>query len=201
MSQPQPVAFPERENRRRYERSTVSLRGRLFVPAEESEQDCKVVDLSAGNARVICEDVPPPLTYVILYVDGFGRFPAVTTRYSDGAIGMRFDMTESKRERLTAKIRAYLNAGVKGATSLRRYKRVPGPAEGAIRRENGEEFACCIREFSLQGAFLETSQRPPLDEVISIGGHRGRVIRHEPKGVAVQFVTMHERASGQAGKD
>src|ERR1700759_2691941 len=76
MSQPKPVAFPVRENRRKHERSAVKLDGHLFVPAEESEQPCQIVDLSAGGARVICEDVPPCATYVILYFDGFGRFPA-----------------------------------------------------------------------------------------------------------------------------
>lgn len=197
MSQPKPVAFPARENRRKYERAIVSLDGHLFVPAEESEQSCQIVDLSAGGARVICEDVPPPATYVILYVDGFGRFPAVTTRYSDGAIGMRFDMTEHKRHKLTAQIKAYLKAGITGVTNLRRYKRVPTPAEGTFVRENGEEIACSIRDFSLQGAFLETSYRPPLGEVITVGPHQGRVIRHEPKGVAIQFVTCRGR-TGEA---
>jgi PilZ domain len=197
MSQPKPVAFPAKENRRKYERAIVALDGHLFVPTEESEQTCQVVDLSAGGARVICEDVPPPTTYVILYVEGFGRFPAVTTRYSDGAIGMRFDMTEHKRHKLTAQIKAYLKAGITGVTSLRRYKRVPTPAEGTFVRENGEEIACSIRDFSLQGAFLETSYRPPLNEVITVGPHQGRVIRHEPKGVAIQFVTRRGR-TGEA---
>src|ERR1700744_3513459 len=101
MSRSQAVAFPVQENRRQHERSAVSLDGQLFVPADESEQPCQVVDLSAGGARVVCDDVPPCATYVILYVNGFGRSPAVTTRYSDGAIGMRFDMTEHKRRKMT----------------------------------------------------------------------------------------------------
>jgi hypothetical protein len=193
MSQPQPVAFPVRENRREHERSQVELDGQLFVPAEESEQPCRIVDLSAGGARVVCEDVPPCTTYVILYVDGFGRFPAVTTRYSDGAIGMRFDMTEHKRKKLTQQIKAYLTAGIVGVTNLRRYKRVNVPTEASFVREDGQEVACAIRDFSLQGVFVETSVRPPVDEVISIGHHKGRVMRHEKNGIAVQFVTQPGR--------
>ncbi|HEY2009004.1 MAG TPA: PilZ domain-containing protein [Rhizomicrobium sp.] len=194
MSRPQPVAFPVTENRRKHERSAVSLDGRLFVPAEESEQPCQVVDLSAGGARVICEDVPPCTTYVILYVNGFGRFPAITTRYSDGAIGMRFDMTEHKRARLTRQIKAYLEAGIVGVTNLRRYKRALVPAQGTFLREDGQEVACMIRDFSLQGLFVETNIRPPLGEMISIGHHKGRVVRHERNGVAIQFVTQRGRA-------
>ncbi len=199
MSQPKPVAFPVRENRREHERSEVSLDGQLFVPAEESEQTCQVVDLSAGGARVVCEDVPPPTTYVILHVNGFGRFPAVTTRYHDGAIGLRFDMTEHKRARLTTQIKAFLQAGIVGVTNLRRYKRVPVPAEGTFVRANGDEVACAIRDFSLQGAFIETKFRPPVGEVIALGHHQGRVVRHDRDGIAVQFLTTRGRSSEDEG--
>jgi hypothetical protein len=189
MSQAQPVPFPVTENRRKYESSAVSLDGRLFVPAENGEQSCQVVDLSAGSARVICEDVPPPSTYVILYVDGFGRFPAVTTCYHDGAIAMRFDLSEKRREKLTAQIGIYLKAGIAGVTSLRRHTRTPTPAEITFRRESGEEIACNIRDLSLRGAFLETDCQPPLGEVIVVGPYRGGVIRHEAQGFAIQFIT------------
>jgi hypothetical protein len=199
MSQPQPAAFPAKENRREHERSAVLLDGHLFVPAEESEQPCQVVDLSAGGARVVCEDVPPCTTYVILYVDGFGRFPAVTTRFSDGAIGMRFDMTEHKRQRLTSQIKAYLQAGIVGVTNMRRFKRVPVPTESTFVRESGQEVVCAIRDFSLQGVFVQTNVRPPLGEMISIGHHRGSVVRHERDGIAVQFVVTRARAP--AGTD
>jgi hypothetical protein len=195
MSQAQPVAFPVTGNRRKYERSAVSLDGRLFVPAENSEQACQVVDLSAGSAQVICEDVPPPSTYVILYVDGFGRFPAVTMRYHDGAIAMRFDLSEKRREKLTAQIRIYLKAGTGGVTSLRRHRRMPAPAEGTFRRESGEEIACSIRDLSLRGAFLETECRPPLGEVIVVGPYTGGVIRHEAKGFAIQFIATPDGAA------
>ena len=194
MSQPNPVAFPVQDNRREHERSAVSLDGQLFIPAEESEQTCQVIDLSAGGARVVCEDVPPPTTYVILYVNGFGRFPAVTTRYHDGAIGLRFDMTEHKRARLTTQIKAFLKAGIVGVTNLRRYKRVPVPAEGTFVRANGDQVACAIRDFSLQGAFIDTTCRPPLGEVIALGHHQGRVVRHAQEGIAIQFLTTRGRA-------
>lgn len=199
MSQPQPVAFPVKENRRQHERSAVALDGQLFVPAEESEQSCQVVDLSAGGARVVCEDVPPPATYVILYVNGFGRFPAVTTRYSDGAIGMRFDMTEHKRQRLTSQIKAYLSAGIVGVTNLRRYKRVPVPAQGSFLREDGTEVACAIQDFSLQGAFIKTHVRPPLGETVALGHHQGKVVRHDENGIAIQFLTQRGRKSRDEG--
>ena len=199
MGEPQSVASAATENRRRYERSAVSLDGRLFVPAENSDQPCRVLDLSAGSARVACEDVPPPATFVILYVEGFGRFPAVATRYHDGAIALRFDLSDARREKLTAQIKAYLNSGNAGAHSARRYRRVATLAEGSLRRASGEEAACSIRDLSLKGAFLVTQCRPPLGEVISIGPYKGGVIRHEHDGIAIQFIAT--RANVRAARD
>lgn len=193
MSRPQPIALPMRE-KRRHERWTVSLEGRLFVPAEESEQPCEIVDLSAGGACVVCEEVPPCATYVILYVNGFGRFPAVTTRYSDGAIGMRFDMTEHKRQRLTQQIKAYLEGGLAAVTGLRRYTDAQEPTQSVLVREDGQEAACTIRDFSLLGLFVETRARPLLGEVVSIGHHKGRVMSHEENGFAIQFLTGADRS-------
>ena len=188
MAEPQSAALAATVNRRKYQRSAVSLDGRLFMPAENSDQPCRILDLSAGSARVACKDVPPPSTFVMLYVEGFGRFPAVATRYHDGAIALRFDLSDARREKLTAQIRTYLEAGIAGATAPRRHKRVTAPAAGRFRRPSGEEAACSIRDLSLKGAFLETECRPPLGEVISVGPYRGGVIRHEPKGIAIQFI-------------
>lgn len=201
MPQPRSVTFPARESRRKYERSAVSLNGHLFMPAEESQQPCQIVDLSPGSARVTCEDVPPVATYVILYIDGFGRFPAVTTRYSDGAIGMRFNLTASRRDKLTAQIKAYVTDGITGVTALRRVRRAPAPATGAFERAGGEEIACTIRDFTLDGAFLETECRPPLGEAISLGPYQGSVVRHEESGIAIQFAAARGGEAVKAGEN
>ena len=109
---------------------------------------------------------------------------------------MRFDMTEHKREKLTAQIKAYLQAGIVGVTNLRRYRRVPVPAEGTFMRANGDEIVCSIRDFSLQGAFLETqpAARRWVKMITALGHHRGRVVRHEDTGIAIQFDSRARRA-------
>ena len=109
-------------------------------------------------------------------------------------------MTETKRERLTVQIAAFLQAGIVGVTNLRRYKRVPVPAEGTFLCATGQEIHCNIRDFSLQGVFLETASRPPLGEMISLGHHRGRVVRHEPTGIAIRFDTARGRATDRGSE-
>ena len=54
----------------------VDFKGRLFVPGEERESACSIVDMSPSGAQVVCEAAPPPNTPVVVYIDGFGRFEA-----------------------------------------------------------------------------------------------------------------------------
>jgi hypothetical protein len=55
------------DDQRENERVTVTLAGKLFVPAEEATLDCTVVNLSVGGAGLYCPEPPPwtPLSYFI----------------------------------------------------------------------------------------------------------------------------------------
>ena len=61
-------------DQRQYERVSTGLLGKLFVPAEDRTIDCRVLNLSAGGASVKCDEPPYLHAFVVLYVDGFGRF-------------------------------------------------------------------------------------------------------------------------------
>ena len=81
---------PEPVEQREFERARAELAGKMFVPAEEATIDCQVVDLSAGGAGILCDDMPPLNAYVVLYVDGFGRFEAVVARVEGEVLALRF---------------------------------------------------------------------------------------------------------------
>jgi hypothetical protein len=103
------------ENRRAYTRTALSLPGQIYLPAEETAVRCTVTDVSGGGVRLICEDVPPVSTFVILTIEGFGRFNAVTTRFTAGALGLKFVCAETRRAKLLRQIDAFLEKGVSGA--------------------------------------------------------------------------------------
>ena len=62
--------------RRAQARTALALPGLLYVPSQESGEACTVVDVSASGAGVTCENVPPQSSFVILHIEGFGRFEA-----------------------------------------------------------------------------------------------------------------------------
>ena len=63
---------------------SAQLEGKLFVPAEERTIDCTISNLSVGGAGVRCAELSPIGAFVVLYVDGFGRFDSVITHSADG---------------------------------------------------------------------------------------------------------------------
>ncbi|HVV66051.1 MAG TPA: PilZ domain-containing protein [Rhizomicrobium sp.] len=175
-------------DKREHARVRIALRGKLFIPAEDATVDCEAVDLSAGGAGVRCKDAPPLSTFVVFYVEGFGRYEAVTTRFVNGVVGLKFLAGEAKRKRLVEKLNRFVEAGLVGVTRLRAHERVPNAKALSFVRPSGEETACEVIDISLQGLSLRTAGRPPVNELIRIGQTYGRVVRHHAEGVAVEFI-------------
>jgi PilZ domain-containing protein len=175
---------------RAFERTRTALEGKIFVPAEEATVDCRVVDLSAGGAGILCDDMPPLSTYVVLYVDGFGRFEAVVARVEGAVLALRFVCGEAKRARLVEKLKRYVETGSADATTLRRHRRVSMTPIPHFTRAGGERVDCEVIDISLAGASLKARTRPPIGEMILIGRMPARVVRHHETGVGIAFTTV-----------
>jgi hypothetical protein len=191
--------------RRHYLRARVEIAGRFFLPSDNREAPCKVVDLSPGGALVMSDVVPAADMQIVLYIDDFGRFEGSVTRpnelagddhaTSHGSFGVHFHCSPMKRDRLTEQLTLYLNRGVVDEASL---VRRPGKSAGVSRftRANGEIVNCEVLDLSLSGVSLKTDARPPLGEIVLIGQTAGRVARHYESGIAIEFVAHHDKPHG-----
>lgn len=176
------------DDQRENERVTVTLAGKLFVPAEEVTLDCMVVNLSVGGAGIYCPEPPPLDAFIVLYVAGFGRFEGVTTRFVKGELGLKFLCKEAKRKRLEQDLANFVNGGMLGVTRLRRYPRAAAANQiSYFTGRDGKSVACELLDVSLQGALLKTTARPAIGEVVQLGQTRGWVVRHHDDGVGIQF--------------
>jgi hypothetical protein len=173
--------------RRGNERVSAQLEGKLFVPAEERTMDCTIVNLSVSGAGIQCEEPPPLDAFVVLYVDGFGRFDGVTTRYSEGELGLKFVCKEAKRKRLEQDLEVFVREGMSGVTHLHRDRRAAGEPINVFICPDGSRASCTLMDISLQTATLKTLARPSIGEVILLGQTRAWVVRHHQQGIDVQF--------------
>lgn len=182
------VVAQARAERRRFLRVRVDLPGRMYIPAEEREERCKIIDMSPGGAQVSCDCVPPAETPIILYIDGFGRFEGTVLRPVGDGFGVHFQCTALKRERVAEQLTLLMNKGSIDEASLRRHERAPTRGLARFTRANGDIVACEVLDLSLSGVSLKTEVRPPVGEVVLIGQMAGKVVRYHENGIAIEFV-------------
>ena len=182
-------------DKRKYERIKLFLPGHLFNPLNEQSIDCKVLNLSAGGAALQCDTEFPAGLTLVLYIENFGRFEGKSILHGNRQLALEFAIGESKRGRLAEMIKSFAVDGVAGITQLRKHARIPSLISGSITRQNGEHVCCDVLDISLDGVSLRTKTRPPIGEVVCLGRTRGRVVRHHPDGIAVQYVREVEKAA------
>jgi hypothetical protein len=177
--------------RRHYLRVRIDAPGRLFIPANGTEARCQIIELSPGDARVVCEAVPPADSQIILYADGFGRFEGCVARLEEGGFSLKLQCSPLKREKIAEQLTVHLNRGILDDTVVRRHDRAPTRGIARFTRANGDTIHCEVVDLSLSGVALKTDIRPPLGEMVLIGQTAGRVVRHLDGGIALEFVGMH----------
>jgi hypothetical protein len=177
------------KDRRSSERVCAQLQGKLFVPAEERTLDCIVMNLSVSGAGIQCEEPPPLDAFVVLYMDGFGRFDGVTVRYVKGELGLKFLLKDAKRQRLEQDLEVFVREGMSGVAHLHRDRRTATSTRiNSFICPDGSKASCSIADISLQSATLKTLARPAIGEAIQLGGTTAWVIAHHEQGIDVQFL-------------
>lgn len=181
--------------RRHFVRVRLDLAGRFFLPSDNREAECKIVDLSPGGAQIASEIVPDDDAPIILYVDGFGRLEGSVARPTEGGgFSVNFHCSAAKRDKIAEQLTLYMNRDVVDESTVRRHDRAPNKGLASFTRANGEIVSCEVLDLSLSGVSLKTLARPPIGETVLIGHSAGRVVRHHENGVAIEFVgSQHEK--------
>jgi hypothetical protein len=192
----EPVVDKARAERRRFRRVQVNLGGRLFVPANNQESKCTVVDMSPGGASLECELSLEADTPVVVYIDGFGRFEGEIVKRPIGGFGVKFNCTQMKRERVAEQLTLFMNKSLVTESDLRRHDRTPAKGFSRFTRADGEIVKCEVLDLSVSGVSVRTDIRPPIGEFVLIGQLAGRIARHHENGIGIEFVGLNatERA-------
>jgi len=194
----QPVATKAGAERRRFRRVQVDLPGRLFIPADNHEARCTVLDLSPGGAAIACETVPESGTNVILYIDNFGRFEGTVARRDGAGFGVAFVCTPSKRERIAEQLILFLNKTLVDDSVLRRHERTNQKGFAKFTRADGQIVQCEVMDISVGGVSLKTGVKPPIGEFVLIAQIAGRIARHHTDGIGIEFVGQEKTSEPAA---
>jgi len=177
---------------RGHERIQTVLDGTLFVRGTSTTLECFVVDISATGVRVRCRTPLRTGTPVIVFIEGLGRFEAVTSHRAKDSLGIKFTCSEAKRQRLVEKFNGMVEDGQLQSARKRMHQRVPSVSSLRLLCQDGQALECDVLDISLQGLSLKTKGRPPLGEIVKVGHTYGRVVRHHENGIAIFFATVAE---------
>ena len=182
------MASTVKPEKRAYERISLSLKGQLFDPDDESQTDCELINLSGGGAALKIECELAAGKHMVLYIEGFGRYEGTTVLNDNGTPVLYFTIGEIKRKRLTEMLHQFVSRGLPEVPDLSHYASPPVFSGDEIVMENGERLPCDILDISLDEASLKTEGRPSIGEIVTLGRSLGRVVRHHRHGIAIQYV-------------
>jgi PilZ domain-containing protein len=185
-----------RGERRARQRAPVGVKGKIFFPERKWEEECVVSDLSPDGAGLKSSCSAAVGALAVLYIDGIGRFEGKIVRHDRLRLGVKFDFSEVKRERLAQMITDYVERGEIRSTSVRTRSRLTGShILHQFILPSGQSRDCEIVDIALSGASLRTDVRPPVGETIMFGKTTAVVVRHTKFGIAVSFQDNSELAS------
>jgi hypothetical protein len=199
-----PISPATRGNRgynekRREDRSRLTLAGRLYFPDRALEDVCQIVDFSPSGACLKSTASAPVGTRLVLYADAFGRYEGFVAWRHRTVLGMEFRCSKARRTRTAEQLTSFIASGGKLGQDLRRTARLrQSPNLREIVTSQGEHVACEVVNIALGGAALKSSIRPEIGEVVHFGDCSGRVIRHSSVGFVVEFSTTISASSSGA---
>ncbi|MEM7300356.1 MAG: PilZ domain-containing protein [Pseudomonadota bacterium] len=181
-----------RAERRAFQRVKVSLFGR-FMLKNKQEYPCQIINMSPGNAGVLAVCTGQIGEPVVAYVDHIGRIEGQITRVFDGGFGMTISATARKRDKLSAKLTWLSNKQDLGLPEDRRHDRViPRDPMSELKLDDGRAYRCKIIDMSLSGSAIEIEVKPAMGSMVTLGGMRGRVVRHFEEGIAIEFAAVQD---------
>jgi hypothetical protein len=125
----------------------------------------------------------------VLYVECFGRFDGIVVRRDRIRLGIEFQSSRVKRERTREQLAEFVTSGMTTRVPSRTGVRVGDvPTLDHFVAEDGTRIDCELIDIALGGASLRTVARPEIGQTLAFGKTAGRVVRHTPEGIAVEFI-------------
>lgn len=184
-SEPDADVDADGAERRRHIRIALPLKAR-FLTADGVEQNCLVVNISAGGALFKAKTPPPENCTVVLYIDQIGRFEGRVVRSGRHSFAVDY---RTKRGRAVKTADALMEAmNLRGPRHDRRLApRIRHESHAVVILESGVAIPCSILDISLTGASIEIEPRPALGTTLTLGKMAAKVVRRHDKGVGVVF--------------
>lgn len=169
------------------------LNGR-FMRADGSEYNCRLWRISASNADLGMTVGGVSLQqddHIIAYIENLGRLEGTIINIQRDDFTLHLQHSDHQKNKLITKINWLTQHANLDAVNQRRHARhAPARSEAVLTLDDGSQHACKILDLSLSGAAVETTLRPPLRSILSLGNSQAKVMRHFDDGIGIEFLVL-----------
>jgi hypothetical protein len=152
------------------------------------EYPCQTVDMSPGGILFVAPVKGAVGDRVIAYLEHIGRVEGEIARHVPDGFAMTIAASIRKRDKLAAQLTWLANREALGLDEDRGHERiVPRQLTTIMRLPSGRELAVRLIDLSRSGAAISMENPLDLGTSVVLGRTAGRVVRHFPGGVAVEF--------------
>lgn len=165
------------------------------MTSNKQEFPCRTIDISMSGIAVAAAADVAVGERIVAYFDEIGGLEGTVARTFDGGFAFALTVSKHKREKLAAQITWLVNAHELSGIEGRRHERLPARQTTNLVLADGSVHAVRCLDVSVSGASVQTRLRPGIGTPVTIGRLTGKIVRHHPEGVAIQFVTVQSRDS------
>jgi hypothetical protein len=157
----------------------------------KEEYPCTTVDMSPGGVRLLTEVKGRLFEKVVAYLDHIGRVEGMIVRMTDDGFAMKLTVASAKRDRIADLLTWLVNREVIGMLEDRRHQRiVPRNDATLLHLPSGRIVPVRIIDISMSGVGVTADARPTIGNRVTIGHRPGKVVRHLPNGIAIEFLRL-----------
>ena len=187
---PSTTSMVNSREKRRYQRVKVTLLGRYMLE-DRREFPCQTLDMSPGGVALFAPERPKLGERVVAYIDELGRIEGVCIRLLPNGFALTLTMPRAKREKLADQLTWFANRAVLGLPEDRRHERiVPRNARSVVKLPDGTEFPVKIIDVSVSGTAMQTTAKPKIGAIVTVGSTQGRVVRVGAESIAIEFLRL-----------
>ena len=181
---------PRMLERRRHGRVLVEIAGRLMLE-NRREYSCETVDASPGGLLLRTEAPARTTEKVVAYLDYLGRVEGIVVRTTPQGFALKLTLPPVKRDRVADLLTWLANRSAFGDIEDRRHQRiVPHVAETTLQIGVDTCLPARIIDISISGAGVAVEKQPTIGSRVVVGKTPGKVVRHLPNGIAVEFLRL-----------
>lgn len=154
--------------------------------ANKQEYSCETLEVATGGV-VIATPVRLEIgEKVVAYLDLLGGLEAKVARKVVGGYVLSLIATPARKVRLAAQVRELEARLAAPGQQMRRHQRVLTNLCLDLEWRGARKLYRCLN-ISASGALIESEHLLPIGAEVAVGGLQAHVVRHEPRGFAVEF--------------